>query len=376
MFWILSLPLSLSICCLIFSCCTDQVECGGLQRSYRRAPRSAKEGKDASFMAGISSLVSGWLRWGWQWVGGLVPSSKLNNFFFDIVYIVGFCGCLFSIKDIYIYISYILYIWYICIIQHDHENISNTGQPRKIGERLISQSYEEVLPEPWDEESPWTQNLMTETGLQGKARFFKVDIWHVVHMGVAKRLHQFSAVPCTSAFRRFKRWLPFPAHDNVVQRLVQKKQEDQVLDQTDKGYSRRLWKAWRTCCGLEQSCSQYNFDGVHWLLVWPLQGAMWARWASTYGRFLTYVNLTRNLNIHLWLIWILNVKENVLTNVRFWEFFYIHEPAEHMGNWRQVQQGLWISLCLASIMLTCGSLAWRLLESWNMASTSWRHTAI
>jgi len=44
-------------------------------------------------------------------VGGLVPSSKLNNFFFDIVYIVGFCGCLFSIKDIYIYIVYIYGIY-------------------------------------------------------------------------------------------------------------------------------------------------------------------------------------------------------------------------------------------------------------------------
>ena len=115
--------------------------------------------------------------------GRTCPFIKAEQLLFDIVYIVGFCGCLFSIKDIYIYI---VYIWYICIIQHDHENISNTGQPRKIGERLISQSYEEVLPEPWDEESPWTQNLMTETGLQGKARFFKVDIWHVVHMGVAK----------------------------------------------------------------------------------------------------------------------------------------------------------------------------------------------
>ena len=76
--------------------------------------------------------------------------------------------------------------WGMYMIQYDHGTISNTSQPRQIGERLISQSYEESLPEPWDEESPWTQNLMTETGVQGKPRFFKVDIWHVVHMGVAK----------------------------------------------------------------------------------------------------------------------------------------------------------------------------------------------
>lgn len=172
--------------------------------------------------------------------GRTCPFIKAEQLLFDIVYIVGFCGCLFSIKDIYIYI---VYIWYICIIQRDHENISNTGQPRKIGERLISQSYEEVLPEPWDEESPWTQNLMTETGLQGKARFFKVDIWHVVHMGVAKDFISSALCLVQVLLDGSNVDCRFQHMTTLYKDWCKKKQEDQVLDQTDKGYSRRLWKA-------------------------------------------------------------------------------------------------------------------------------------
>ena len=291
MFWILSLPLSLSICCLIFSCCTDQVECGGLQRSYRRAPRSAKEGKDASFMAGICHLcLAGYGEGGNEWED-LSLHQSWTTFFWYCIY----CGFLwlpfFNKRHIYIYISYIymVYMYY------------PTWPWKHIQHGPAKENWREIdLPILWRGSSwamGWREPLDAKfddwDGAAGKSQVFQSGHMARSAHGSCKRLHQFSAVPCTSAFRRFKRWLPFPAHDNVVQRLVQKKQKDQVLDQTDKGYSRRLWKAWRTCCGLEQSCSQYNFDGVHWLLVWPLQGAMWARWASTYGRFLTYVNLTR-----------------------------------------------------------------------------------
>ena len=51
---------------------------------------------------------------------------------------------------------------------------------------MIEQSYVEHLPEPWEEESAFTTSLLHETAPQGKSRFWKVDIWHVVHMGVAK----------------------------------------------------------------------------------------------------------------------------------------------------------------------------------------------
>ena len=57
---------------------------------------------------------------------------------------------------------------------------------RQTGEQLIQQLYAEHLPEPWEEEGPWTVHLLHETGPQGKSRFFKIDIWHVVLMGVAK----------------------------------------------------------------------------------------------------------------------------------------------------------------------------------------------
>ena len=51
---------------------------------------------------------------------------------------------------------------------------------------MIDQSYKENLPVPWVEESAWTTMLMCESGPQGKARFFKPDLWHTVHMGIAK----------------------------------------------------------------------------------------------------------------------------------------------------------------------------------------------
>ena len=67
-----------------------------------------------------------------------------------------------------------------------HKN-SSGFRPRHIGDKLIEQSYVEHLPEPWDEEGPWTAaSLLRDAGPQGKRRFFKIDIWHVVHMGVAK----------------------------------------------------------------------------------------------------------------------------------------------------------------------------------------------
>ena len=59
-------------------------------------------------------------------------------------------------------------------------------KPRQSGERLIRQSYEEDLPAPWLEENGFTQLLLQQTAPCGKARFYKVDVWHVVQLGVAK----------------------------------------------------------------------------------------------------------------------------------------------------------------------------------------------
>ena len=49
--------------------------------------------------------------------GRTCPFIKAEQLLFDIVYIVGFCGCLFSIKDIYIYI-YISYIYGIYVLSN------------------------------------------------------------------------------------------------------------------------------------------------------------------------------------------------------------------------------------------------------------------
>ena len=54
---------------------------------------------------------------------------------------------------------------------------------------MIKESYEVELEPPWDEESAWSAaSLLRDGGPQGKARFFKVDIWHSVHMGQGKDL--------------------------------------------------------------------------------------------------------------------------------------------------------------------------------------------
>lgn len=57
---------------------------------------------------------------------------------------------------------------------------------RQKAETRIAQSYVEHLPEPWESESPFTQQLLHLNGPQGAARFHKIDIWHTIHMGVAK----------------------------------------------------------------------------------------------------------------------------------------------------------------------------------------------
>ena len=57
---------------------------------------------------------------------------------------------------------------------------------RNWGERLIRQSFLEEHALPWSSESLWTQILMQDESVNGKPRFYRPDIWHVVQMGVGK----------------------------------------------------------------------------------------------------------------------------------------------------------------------------------------------
>lgn len=51
---------------------------------------------------------------------------------------------------------------------------------------MIRLSYEQVLPDPWMQESPWTKLLLVDLAVQGRARFWKADLWHTVHLGMGK----------------------------------------------------------------------------------------------------------------------------------------------------------------------------------------------
>jgi len=53
-------------------------------------------------------------------------------------------------------------------------------------EDMIRRSYEEEIELPWTVESPWTIFPYQDTAVNGKSRFYKVDIWHTVQLGVGK----------------------------------------------------------------------------------------------------------------------------------------------------------------------------------------------
>ena len=57
---------------------------------------------------------------------------------------------------------------------------------RKDAERAIQESHTRDLPEPWQWESPLTEMLMVDGSPNGKSRFFKIDTWHNLHLGIGK----------------------------------------------------------------------------------------------------------------------------------------------------------------------------------------------
>ncbi len=57
---------------------------------------------------------------------------------------------------------------------------------RKAGEAMIRHAYEHKIPDPWTTESAWTERLLQDRSPNGKARFFRPDVWHNVQMGVGK----------------------------------------------------------------------------------------------------------------------------------------------------------------------------------------------
>ena len=75
---------------------------------------------------------------------------------------------------------------------------------------MIRRSFEEEIPEPWEEESAWTIFPYQDLSCNGKNRFYKVDIWHTVQMGVGKDFASAAlcllarAVPASNIDSRFQ----------------------------------------------------------------------------------------------------------------------------------------------------------------------------
>lgn len=65
-------------------------------------------------------------------------------------------------------------------------NLTSFPNLRRAAEDMIRRSYEEEIELPWTVESPWTIFPYQDTAVNGKSRFYKVDIWHTVQLGVGK----------------------------------------------------------------------------------------------------------------------------------------------------------------------------------------------
>lgn len=58
--------------------------------------------------------------------------------------------------------------------------------PRNAAKQAMSEAWSQELPVPWHRESPLTQLLLVDGSCNGKNRFFKIDTWHNLHLGIGK----------------------------------------------------------------------------------------------------------------------------------------------------------------------------------------------
>lgn len=57
---------------------------------------------------------------------------------------------------------------------------------RKEAEAAMDLSFQVELPVPWTRESALTRELFMDRSVNGKSRFYLVDPWHTIHLGVGK----------------------------------------------------------------------------------------------------------------------------------------------------------------------------------------------
>ena len=151
-----------------------KVEAGGLERSYRRAPKHAGDKGKASKIekdpAGICHLCQAGLKgfdWEDMWTAFVfikfIPFDDFKLFMLFAVLCLGF-----EFQKVFFY------------------SLSPGPWLRTAAEKMIKLSYVEPVEPPWVVEPSWTKFPLQNLDVNGKARFFRPDIWHTIQMGVGK----------------------------------------------------------------------------------------------------------------------------------------------------------------------------------------------
>lgn len=61
------------------------------------------------------------------------------------------------------------------------------AQPlRTAANEAMDDTFRNELPLPWEREPPLTRELVVDSSVNGKTRFFQYDLWHSIHLGVGK----------------------------------------------------------------------------------------------------------------------------------------------------------------------------------------------
>ena len=50
----------------------------------------------------------------------------------------------------------------------------------------MDQAFQVELPLPWTRESPLARELLVDGSVNGKTRFYQLDVWHSIHLGIGK----------------------------------------------------------------------------------------------------------------------------------------------------------------------------------------------
>ena len=57
---------------------------------------------------------------------------------------------------------------------------------RGAAKAAMDQAFQVELPLPWTRESPLTRELLVDGSVNGKTRFYQLDVWHSIHLGIGK----------------------------------------------------------------------------------------------------------------------------------------------------------------------------------------------